>query len=195
MPAILSGSPAGRKGIIWGHFTENRTLEAVRRLPISLDSPKGAAESHLTLIVIARGVEYYCRGLVMSVEDVVKKNCGQFPRDRLVVSQFGPIHDGLIDRGILFVMALWSGPAIGSFRVLCDVMATAIDSSLLIYVVDTDDIDPEEFRKQFGEVPQGKGEVFWISGGKVQRRDHGYQKKSAEDILSGAGLLASPIVP
>jgi hypothetical protein len=31
MPAILlSGSPAGRKGIVRGHFTDNVTLQAVR---------------------------------------------------------------------------------------------------------------------------------------------------------------------
>jgi hypothetical protein len=127
----------------------------------------------------------------MGLEDVVRKTCRQVPPGRLVVSPVDSAHCGLIDQGILFVMALWSGTSIRSFRVLCDVIATVGDSGPLIYVVDADDINPEKFREESGDVPQGKGETFWIHGGRVVRIDHGYSPRSVEAILSGVELLAT----
>lgn len=128
----------------------------------------------------------------MSFEEQVKSNCGRLPHDRFMISQFSQLELVKIDRGLLFIFATWSGAAIGSFRLLCEALALEPVASFQIFVIDADAFNHEAFKKAFGELPQGKGEAFWIKNGEVVLMDRGYTNKSKELINARIKLMSSP---
>ncbi len=73
-----------------------------------------------------------------------------------------------IDRGILFLMAFWSGPSITAFAKLTEVVARLDQGGELELVVVDVDGSPDLY-----EVPEflgklhGKGETAWIRNGRI----------------------------
>lgn len=120
----------------------------------------------------------------MSFEDQIKSNCGRLPYDRIKILRFDQLELATIIRGVLFVFATWSGDAIRSFRLLCDGLATTPEVKFSILVMDADDCDYDAFKSALGELPQGKGEAYWIRSGQLVHRDHGYTDKTKE-VLQG----------
>jgi hypothetical protein len=116
----------------------------------------------------------------MSFEEQIKSNCGRLPYDRIKISHFDQLELATILRGVLFVFAAWSGDAIRSFRLLCDGVAMMPEAKFSLLVVDADGFDFDAFKRALGELPQGKGETYWIRNGQVIHRDHGYTDETKE---------------
>jgi hypothetical protein len=72
-----------------------------------------------------------------------------------------------INRGILFLMAFWSGPSVIAFAKLTDVLATLKADELELVVVDVDGSpDLYELPELKGQV-SGSGETAWVRNGKI----------------------------
>lgn len=110
----------------------------------------------------------------MNFEEQIKSNCGKLPYDRIRVAQFNQLELATITQGVLFVFATWSGTAVVSFRLLCEALSGIPEAKFPIIVINADGFDFDAFKKAFGELPQGKGEAFWIKGGQILFRDYGY---------------------
>ena len=120
----------------------------------------------------------------MSFEEQIKSNCGRLPYGRIKISRFDQLELATIPLGVLFVFATWSGDAIRSFRRLCDGLAATPGAKLSILVMDADGFDFNAFKSALGELPQGKGEAYWIRSGQLVHRDHGYTDETKE-VLQG----------
>lgn len=116
----------------------------------------------------------------MSFEEQIKSSCGTLPYDRISISRFDRLELATIPCGVLFVFATWSGHAVRSFRLFCDGLATSPEAKLQILVMDADGLDFDAFKSVLGELPQGKGEAYWIRNGQVVHRDHGYADETKE---------------
>jgi len=118
----------------------------------------------------------------MNFEDQVKSNCGALHYERVKICQFSQLELQTISQGVLFVFAAWSGAAILSFRLLCEAVSRSPEASFPIIVIDADAYDFDAFRQGFGGLPQGKGEAFWIKGGKIVFRDDGYTHETKDSL-------------
>jgi hypothetical protein len=116
-------------------------------------------------------------------EDQVRANCGKLPSDRVTVSRFNIAELSAMSCGVVFVFATWSGHAVRSFRFLCEALAASPGSKFPVLVIDADGLDVEAFNEALGELPQGKGEAYWIQNGQVVHRDRGYTEGSRETLL------------
>lgn len=74
-----------------------------------------------------------------------------------------------IRRGILMIMAFWSGPALGVFRSLTETVAKLdLHEQLEIVIVDIDGTGIESLAsKYFPDGLAGAGETVWIRKGQV----------------------------
>jgi hypothetical protein len=61
-----------------------------------------------------------------------------------------------------------------------------------IVVVSADGFDFDAFKKALGELPQGKGEAFWIKSGQIVFRDHGYTDETKDVLKARIKSLNSP---
>ena len=118
----------------------------------------------------------------MSLEEQIKSNCGKLPYDRITIWRFKESELTKIGRGIVFIFATWSGHSVTSFQHFCSALAEAPTSKLAIFVMDADGFDFDAFKNAFGELPQGKGEVYWIRNGQVVYRDPGYTEETKETL-------------
>jgi len=128
----------------------------------------------------------------MNFEEQIKSNCCSLPYDRINISEFRELNVSTITRAVLFVFATWSGTSIVSFRLLCESLARSPRAKFPIIVLDADGFDFDAFKKTFGDLPQGKGEAFWIENGQVVFRDHGYTKDTIEILPARISSLNSP---
>jgi hypothetical protein len=128
----------------------------------------------------------------MSFEEQIKSKCGSLPYDRIRISQFSQLELATIPQAVLFIFATWSGAAVVSFRLLCDALAKSPGTRFPIIVVSADGFDSDAFKRAFGELPQGKGEAFWIKRGQVVFRDHGYTNETSETLQERINSLNSP---
>lgn len=112
----------------------------------------------------------------MHVEQVVNSHRCNLPDDRIIILRPNCIELAAIRCAVLFVYAAWSAPSALSFTILCDAISKFSNPLFPIIVVNADDIDCDRFQKVFAELPQGKGEAFWIVNGQISYRDHGYTK-------------------
>ena len=128
----------------------------------------------------------------MNFEEQIKSNCGSLPYDRIKISEFGQLELATITHAVLFVFATWSGTAVASFRLLCEALADSPVAKFPVIVLDADAFDLDAFKAVFGELPQGKGEAFWVKRGQVVFRDHGYTSKTGETLQARINSLSSP---
>ena len=127
----------------------------------------------------------------MSFEEQIKLNCGSLPYDRIKISQFSQLELATITQAVLFIFATWSGASVVSFRLLCEALAKSPGGQFQILVLNADGFDFDAFKKGFGELPQGKGETFWIKRGQVVFRDHGYTNETSETLRARINALNS----
>ena len=116
----------------------------------------------------------------MNFEEQIKSNCGSLPYDRVRVFQLNQLELATIAQAVFFVFATWSGASVVSFRLLCEALARSPEIKFSILVVNADRFDLDAFKKLFGELPQGKGEAFWIKNGQIVFRDHSFTDESKE---------------
>lgn len=128
----------------------------------------------------------------MNFEEQIKSNCGSLPYDRIKVSQFSQLELATIAQGVVFVFATWSGASGVSFKLLCEMLARSPDARFPLFVINADGFDGNAFKRTFGELPQGYGEAFWIKGGQVRFRDHGYTDETKNALKERINSLTSP---
>ncbi len=74
-----------------------------------------------------------------------------------------------IKRGILFIMAFWSGPSVQAFRQMTEIINRLDPNATLEFiVVDTDGAQPFYNHPAFVGKLGGCGEVAWIKDGAIQ---------------------------
>ena len=127
----------------------------------------------------------------MNFEQQIQSNCGKLPFDRIKISDFSQLQMAAITQGVLFVFATWSSTAIASFRLLCEALTQVPANKCPIFVLDADAFDYDAFQRTLGELPQGKGEAFWIKNGQVVYRDHGYTNETKE-VLTARLISMNP---
>src|SRR5262249_45128233 len=72
-----------------------------------------------------------------------------------------------IRRGILFLMALWSGPSVQAFAKLTEVLASLPSHDLELVVVDVDGSAPLYELPEFKGLVSGSGETAWVRDGRI----------------------------
>ena len=105
---------------------------------------------------------------------MVQKN-SVLPMERLrVVSRFEDVRLTEICRGVVFVFAAWSGPAVLALRRFTQVMSELPTDSLDLVVLDTDCLTAEAATQLFGTDgfrAGGYGETIWVKDGVVVARE------------------------
>lgn len=86
--------------------------------------------------------------------------------------------------GIVFFLAVWSGPSMVAYGTLNKSLATLELGDLRMYVASIDILTREFVQEHFAETRLGGGwgETFWIRDGKVIHELQGYDAKQAEQI-------------
>ena len=72
-----------------------------------------------------------------------------------------------IGRGILFLMAFWSGPSVKAFAKLTEVLASLPSDDLALVVVDVDGSAPLYELPEFKGQISGSGETAWVRDGRI----------------------------
>jgi len=72
-----------------------------------------------------------------------------------------------IGRGILFLMAFWSGPSVMAFAKLTEVLAALKADDLELVVVDVDGSVDLYVLPEFKGQVSGSGETAWVRHGKI----------------------------
>jgi len=107
------------------------------------------------------------------------------PIERLkVVIRFEDARLKEIQRGVIFVFAAWSGPAVLAFQRFTQIMSELPTVSLDLLVLDMDCLDAESAAQLFGTdgFPAGVwGETIWVRSGAVVARE--IAKAGAEQAL------------
>jgi hypothetical protein len=109
---------------------------------------------------------------VMSIDiTVVLKEYAKMPFERLrVARQFEELRLSTIRRGIIFVFAVWSGPAVMAFQRFTRILANIDTKELDLVVLDTDCLTPEVAKGLWGKMVTGAGETLWVREGLVVAR-------------------------
>jgi hypothetical protein len=91
-----------------------------------------------------------------------------------VLRSFEDLQLSLIRRGIVFVFAAWSGPAIMALQRFTKVLKTMDTDSLDLVVLDTDSLAEDLAIQLFGNegfTTGGWGETIWVRDGRVVARE------------------------
>jgi hypothetical protein len=130
---------------------------------------------------------------VWDISDALKKHT-KMPIERLrVIRHLDELSMSTIRRGIVFIFAVWSGPAIIAFerftRVLADIDTTELD----LAVLDTDCLSSEAGVALWGRNVGGGGETLWIRDGVIVARSLLYLADSEQELVRHTqSLLAQP---
>jgi len=91
------------------------------------------------------------------------------PFERLtVIRRFEELSLAQICRGIVYFFAGWSGFSLTYFHRATKVLASFVDTSLEIYVVDIDCVPEDFMMSTFGHShPAGSGETIWVRDGRI----------------------------
>jgi hypothetical protein len=107
------------------------------------------------------------------IRTMVEKNSA-IPVDRFrVVRSFDALRLSEIRRGIVFVFAAWSVPAVVAFQRFTRIMKSIETRTLDLVVLDTDCLTQNSAGELFGDgdfTSGGWGEVIWIRDGQVVAR-------------------------
>jgi hypothetical protein len=108
------------------------------------------------------------------------QSCLAIDQDRLaLLPSEEAINLSSMKRGILFILAKWSGASQLAFRALNKALASLPElDGLCLYVADTDSEKTQELFSFLGDVPAGAGETYWLLEGKVQQKLSAYKEES-----------------
>ncbi len=136
-------------------------------------------------IAAPRGVRHWVVGgfTSMDIEDVLKKHT-KMPFERLrVVRHLDEANVSSIRRGIVFIFAVWSGPAVIAFERFTRVLAGIDTTGLDLVVLDTDCLTPEAGLALWRSNIGGGGETLWIRDGVVVARSLLYVPDSEPGLV------------
>ncbi len=131
----------------------------------------------------------------MSFADKVYANRVNLSSSNIKVIEFGQLDLVASRQCIVFVFAVWSAYSVGSFRLLCSALAMDGARDIDVNAINADDLDCDTFEKLFGEVPQGKGEAYWVRNGSVIHGDHGYTDETMGILSARMQEFGIGVVP
>lgn len=108
------------------------------------------------------------------IRPMVQKNSILSVERLRVLNRFEDVRLTEIRRGVVFVFAAWSGPAVVALKRFTQVMSELPTSSLDLVVLDTDCLTAESATKLFGTDgfrAGGYGETIWVKDGVVIARE------------------------
>jgi hypothetical protein len=91
-----------------------------------------------------------------------------------VVSRFEDVRLMEIRRGVVFVFAAWSGPAVMALQMFTRIMSELPTTALDLVVLDTDCLTAESATQLFGTdgfIAGGYGETIWVRDGVIVARE------------------------
>jgi|SRR5688572_14385282 len=101
------------------------------------------------------------------IRPIVQKE-SQLSYDRLrVIQRFADFDLAAIRRGIVFIFAVWSGPARMALRQFTRLLSTLDLGSLDVIILDNDSMSGDEMIRLSGHVFHGYGEALWVRDGQV----------------------------
>lgn len=107
------------------------------------------------------------------------------PFERLrITRQLDEANVPCIRRGIVFIFAVWSGPAIIAFERFTRILAGMDTGALDLVVLDTDCLTSEAENMLWGANVGGGGETLWIRDGVVIARSLLYLPESEPELVS-----------
>lgn len=91
------------------------------------------------------------------------------PLERVrIVRRFEDLPLARIRRGVVYLLAAWSGPSVMHFRVITEALSRIDSSGLEFYVVDIDCVPKDFMLASFQRsAPAGAGETVWVRDGAV----------------------------
>jgi hypothetical protein len=120
----------------------------------------------------------------ISIRPIVEKYSALPSEHFRVVDKFEDVRISEIRRGIIFVLAAWSGPSIFAFRKFTEILTRLRTDSLELIVLDIDCLTAESATKLFGDATfrlGGGGEVAWVRKGCIVSRAMSFHE--TEQIL------------
>jgi hypothetical protein len=119
----------------------------------------------------------------MDLSDVLKKH-SRLPFERLRVARhLDDLKMASIQRGIVFIFAVWSGPAVIALQRLTQVLGSMDLAGVDLVVLDTDCLSAEAGIALWGANLGGGGETLWIRDGNTVARCLAYVAGSEMDII------------
>jgi hypothetical protein len=99
-----------------------------------------------------------------------------------------------IQQGIVFVMAVWSGPARKAYQVLKTVLEQPAFLDVRLYVINIDQLTPEFVERELpGASFGGSGETFWVKNGKIMHAIRGFGADHRHVLeIQTESILAAP---
>ena len=118
---------------------------------------------------------------------VVLKSAKNFPLERIQFPGTDDFHVSSIPRGILFVYAAFSGPALRSWKSL---LRSLIDvPEVQVYVINNYTLTSMFVNSEIKGAPSGYGDTYWIKKGKVISRMSSYGDEQIESLVQKHSLL------
>lgn len=119
----------------------------------------------------------------MDITDVLKKH-SKIPFERLrIARRLDELSLSTIRRGVVFIFADWSGPAIIAFERFTRVLAGMDSHRLDLVVLDTDCLTPDAMTALWGRNVGGGGETIWVRDGEVAARSLLYVPESEPEMI------------
>lgn len=114
----------------------------------------------------------------------VQKNT-ELPFERLrIVQSLSKLRLQDIPVGVVFVFAVWSGPAVMALRRFTRLLSTLDLGSLDVVILDNDSMTGHDMIQLFGHVFHGSGETLWVRDGRVVAELSASQPESESLIIS-----------
>lgn len=119
-----------------------------------------------------------------NIDLAIKSGCEGLPANRLQTPRLEELDLPSVQKGIIFILALWSGQARASFRLLCrELSLSKPPDDLTIMVINIDEYDPLTLQHILGmRPPSGVGETIWIKAGKILFIDNGYTDEPSQNV-------------
>jgi hypothetical protein len=97
--------------------------------------------------------------------------------------------------GIIFIFAVWSGPAIAQFGLLTKILSKLELGKFKVFVLDTDTLNIEYLAEQGIKTPHGWGETDWIKNHRIEHFLARYNEVDTQTIISYTNDLLSERLP
>ncbi len=121
----------------------------------------------------------------MSIQSQVTKNALISPE----FYKIGPLAEALrTPTGLVFIFAEWSGVATLGWKVLTSVLSE-LEKLPPIWVIDADEFGPEMAVQLLNDLPQGKGEAYWLKNGKIIAKQSSLGDADRSRILANLNSL------
>lgn len=98
-----------------------------------------------------------------------------------------------IETGVVFILAVWSAPALVQFSRLTEHLSGLNLGDLKIYVMDTDILTNDDLKRKLFPVPHGWGETFWIKNRKIEHFMNSKEHDASKIVLYTSELLAEKL--